>query len=528
MMMPIDLVARHLRLCAGITLLCLTGACTTHTPDPDFLTRQSGTIERQPVLSPDYRDVTIPPNIAPLNFRLREQGSRFALLVRPDNGKAFILPVVKNEVLFPLRLWQRLLSQNSGAGLNLEIFVAKDRDTWQRYRTFKVTIAADSIDPYIAYRKLKVNYSWYTAMGLYQREVGSFRESEILHNRSISKGCTNCHTFNQRNPDSMFIHIRSARLGSSAFLNTGDTAVKIGTKFGYTSWHPSGKFATYSINGVHQVFHAAGQEPRDVFDLNSGLLHYDLEKHFVYSVAALAQPEVLETYPEWAPDGCTLYYCAAPILWQDRKEKVPPENLDKLKYSLMKIGFDPATGLWGQPDTVLSAGQAGKSLTFPKVSPDGRFLLFCLGEYGPSPHMQPGADLGLLEIASGRYAVLSRNVNSPFAESWHSWSSNSRWIIFSSKRNGGLFTRLYISHVDSLGNVSKAFVLPQKDPLFYDSYLKTFSLPEFIRGPVTTPQWKIARALQSRAAINVKAPLSGASPKPAVRRDGGNEVPERE
>ncbi|MBP8912179.1 MAG: hypothetical protein KBI32_11815, partial [Phycisphaerae bacterium] len=97
-----------------------------------------------------------------------------------------------------------------------------------------------------------------------------------------------------------------------------------------------------------------------------------------------------------------------------------------------------------------------------------------------------------------------------------SWSSNSRWIAFSSKRQGGVFTRTYFSYVDETGKVHKPFVLPQKDPACYDSLLETYSVPELITGPVTVGAWRLALASRSQPNTSPQIPISGASPKAAT------------
>jgi hypothetical protein len=118
-----------------------------------------------------------------------------------------------------------------------------------------------------------------------------------------------------------------------------------------------------------------------------------------------------------------------------------------------------------------------------------------------------------MELDTGEYRRL--DVNSDFSESWHSWSSNSRWIAFSSKRRNGLFTRCYFSYVDPTGRVHKPFVLPQRDPDFYDSSLKTVSVPELITGPVPVSDPVLSAAVRGEADITPDA-LSGATPPAAT------------
>ena len=92
-------------------------------------------------------------------------------------------------------------------------------------------------------------------------------------------------------------------------------------------------------------------------------------------------------------------------------------------------------------------------------------------------------------------------INSPKAESYHSWSSNGRWIIFSSRREDGSYTILYISYFDKKGNAHKPFVLPQKDPQFYKRNFKSYNVPEFIVKPVKTNCHKLYKVACSEAEV---------------------------
>ena len=183
-----------------------------------------------------------------------------------------------------------------------------------------------------------------------------------------------------------------------------------------------------------------------------------------------------------------------------------PEAWDEVRYDLRRIPYDIESDRWGEPETVLSAEEAGGSLLLPRVSPDGRFLLFCRTDYGCFPIFQPGSDLHMLDLRTGRHRRL--DINSDRAESWHAWSTNGAWIAFSSKRRDGLFTRIYISHVDERGRAHKPFILPQRDPLFYDSHLKTYSVPEFTTGPVEIGQAALAAAGRGPATIELVSPVS--------------------
>jgi hypothetical protein len=138
-------------------------------------------------------------------------------------------------------------------------------------------------------------------------------------------------------------------------------------------------------------------------------------------------------------------------------------------------------------------------------------------DYGAYPHAQVSSDLFLMNLASGTCQKLP--VNSDYNESWHSWSANSRWILFSSKRGSGIFTRLYLSHIDSAGNASTPMLLPQADGAFYESFTDCYNVPEFAVAPVRFSERQLLRAIKTRNRINVPLPQSltqssgsGASP----------------
>ncbi len=478
----------------------------------NYACAETTTTDRPARIKPDYTDTVIPPNIAPLNFVITESADKYKVKIHSNSGKEISLSTGSAKIDIPADKWNSLLQANRGNKLLIDISARDKSRQWTTFGTIKCTIATENIDSHIAYRFIKPLHNWWKNVAIHQQNLETSDRSIILHGKTFANGCVNCHAFQNNSPDRMFLGIRSNTYGSATLLADNGQAEKIPTKWGYTAWHPKGNIAAYSINKVRQFFHMAGMEVRDVVDLDSAILYYSLYSKKVKTAPGLSDKQRLETYPTWSPDGKYLYFCSAPMLWTDM-ETVPPQNYDKVKYDLMRISYDLDTDTWGQPETVLSAADTGRSILLPRISPDGRFLVCCMCDYGCFPIYQPNSDLYLVDLQTAEYRKM--DCNSPFSESWHSFSSNGRWLAFSSKRRGGLLTRTFITYIDDTGKEHKPFILPQKDPTYYDSCLQTFSVPELITGPVKVSQRSLARAVAEDTKTTLELPVTGATPKPS-------------
>ena len=466
-------------------------------------------VGRVPKITPDYVGIVIPPNVAPLNHVINEPGEKYLVRIHAASGKQVEVVSRTGRIVIPQEKWKDLLANNAGRELRFDVRIKAKNGTWNQYQTIVNTIAEESIDSYLIYRFMMPSSYFPKRMKICQRNLENFNERVVLDTAFFGNGCAHCHAFANNAPDKMLIGIRSTSFPSATLFVHDGKIDKIGSKFGYTAWHPSGKIAAYSMNDVKQFFHTARTEIHDVVDLDSAIVYYDVDKSHTRTTPAISNKQRLETYPAWTPDGKSLYFSSAPLLWTD-KETVPPRQYKEVRYDLMRIGYDINTDSWGTLETVLSAEETGLSILLPRVSPDGRFLLFCMSEYGCFPIYQPSSDLYLMDLQTGKYQ--KPPINSDYAEAWHSWSSNSRWIVFSSKRQAGLFTRPYISYVDGHGTAHKPFVLPQEDPSFYESCCGVYSVPELIAGPVTVNNSALVKTVLSPAQISVNT-VTGATPK---------------
>lgn len=465
-------------------------------------------LERQPSIDPDYSDTVLPPNIAPTNFTIQDNGSHYIVEFSGENGTPISISSKSPNIDIPLTKWRALLEANRGGFITFTITVQNDKNTWRQFQPIHNKIAEHDIESHLAYRLIKPLYVYWDQMGLYQRDLTSFKETPIFLNRATADNCVNCHSFHDHNPDRFLFHMRASEVGTAMMLmfdgepHRIDTSTPFNNATAYRAWHPNGELIAFSANTVKQFFHTVG-ENRDVYDKASDIVLYNIKTNTITTSPDIATVERMETYPEWSPDGKTLYFCVTDGL--QVYDEYGEHPYAKIRYDLMRISYEAETNSWGEVELVVPANQLGLSVTHPKVSPDGKYVLFCMSGYGNFTIYKKDADLYLLDTETKEFRRLDM-LNSDRSESYHAWSQDGRWIVFSSKRRDGLCARPYFSYLDENGNVAKPFVLPQKDPTFYQHFLKTYNIPEFINGPVKTRPQQIARAAWDKAST-IKAQL---------------------
>ena len=470
-------------------LLLLLFSCNKPTVPSSYTT-----LDELPSIYPDYIDVTIPCNIAPLTFMINDEADEYVTRLSVDDNT---VTVSGKEVLPPIDEWRALLSVAAGKTINVEVFVRKD-EKWNAFARFGFFVSTDSIDSYISYRLIPPSYVCYEELTIQQRNLSNYNETVIYNNMLSSvenKGsCINCHSYKNYRTDNMQFHVRQHN-GGTVFVHNGtpvkldmttDSTLSAGV---YPAFNPIYDVVAYSVNKTGQIFHTRNSNKVEVQDAASDVIIYNPVSNTVTNVSN--NPDDLEVFPCWSPDGRKLYYGSARFTVQDTANTIIKEEILRyrdIKYDILCRSWNPETFEFGAVDTVFAATKLGKSATFPRVSPDGRYLLFALGEYGCFHVWHKDADLYLCDLLTNEFWSLDAT-NSPQAESYHSWSGNSRWILFSSRRDDTNYTRLYIAHVDADGKASKAFVLPQSSPDFYPMFDRSYNVPEFMIEPVRfTPQ----------------------------------------
>jgi hypothetical protein len=505
----------------------LLTACTPQLP------AQYDESERLPKIYPDYTDVTIPANIAPLTFELDEEADEMIARYATDNAEIICAGKMQPD----LDDWRDLINAalanlpSEGASIQVDVF-ARHSDRWTHYKPFHITVSPDSIDPWLSYRLIPPSYISYEALTISQRCIENYDERVIYDNILCGKEkdgqCINCHNYQQYNPERIQFHARQTHGGTIIAYDgmikkvnmNNDSILSAGV---YPAWHPWLKFIVYSTDKTVQNFHTTDRNKIEVYDTASDLIAYDIDRGDVTNIEN--DPDEFEVFPAWAPDGRTLYFCSAHFVRNTAIKNASTDvisRIDTLCYRLYRKSFDPETMQFGPkelviaPTNLLPKGEAlsaentdsiasptggklegatpiggrleGASAVLPRISPDGRYLLFTVAHHGYFHIWHHDADLWLLDLQTGEARSLDE-VNSPDTESYHTWSSNGRWIVFSSRRDDGSFTRPFFAHFDGNAHFSKPFELPTADPHFHRQFMKCYNIPELMRGPVTiTPQ----------------------------------------
>ena len=353
---------------ALITLLSfLVSACSLH---PDHVQM----VNQQPDIYPDYIGVTIPVDIAPLNFSMTDDDFTDVYVdVKGEKGGSIHAEGTYAD--FDVDEWHQLLKANKGSRLLVSVMACREGN-WYQYRDFSIEVSPNPLDEWgITYRRIAPSYALYGHMGLYQRCLSDFTETSMLENSQVHGQCMNCHTQNRTNPEQYVFHVRGEHGATVVHQHGKDVLLKarndsLGGTMVYPYWHPSGRYCAFSTNKTAQMFHTGNNKRIEVFDTSSDVFVYDMEKHEVIKDTLIMTTGWAENTPAFSPDGKWLYFTTA-------RCGNYPKGYDQVKYSLCRVAFDEKSGKIGtQVDTLVNAGVTGKSVTWPRPSYDGKYLMY--------------------------------------------------------------------------------------------------------------------------------------------------------
>ena len=487
-------IHHYLQLLAVATMLL--SSCVSH-PDVPSSSKEAKCL---PAIFPDYCNVTVPCNIAPLNFMLPadQYEACIARLTTPDGQQQTYGNGVKVQI--PEEEWHAMLDASKGKSIKVEVW-GRQKDDWLSFIPFEIHVAKEPIDEYLSYRLIEPSYVAWTFMEIAQRNLTTFEETQIFNNEITmndrTKGqCINCHSYQNYKTDNMLFHVRLSNAGT-VIVNDGKVS-RVNMKRDYTisggvypAWHPTAKLIAFSTNKTRQAFHTQNPNKIEVYDLASDLILYDVTTDSVSIVSN--DSTLLEVYPTWSPDGKYLYYCKSVPLPEEMRDKDIRTTYPKIQYNLYRRSFDMTTHNFGDEELVYDAASSDKSVSLPRISPDGRYLLFALGQYGCFHSRHHDADIVCIPMEQYTGTALTAETASPvdlsllnskdYSDSYPTWSSNGHWIMIASRRDDDNYSRVYFAYFNN-GRVEKTFLLPQEDPELHISLLKSYNRPEFMIEPV--------------------------------------------
>lgn len=219
------------------------------------------------------------------------------------------------------------------------------------------------------------------------------------------------------------------------------------------------------------------------FPIKGIIAVYDRTQDKFWALPGADNPDYCQSNPNWSPDGTHIIFARAPAyhsqVAESFKQAVLPTSVAAefidgrrgFQYDLCRIPFND--GMGGKAEPIPGASNNGKSNYFPRLSPDGRWIVFCQADNFML--LQPDSILYVIPAEGGTPRRM--NCNLSLMNSWHSWSPNGRWLIFASKHRSP-YTQLYITHVDENGNDTPAVLLEN-----FVLEERAINIPEFVNIP---------------------------------------------
>lgn len=480
------------------------------------------TTESAPVFPPYVDGIHIPGNIAPLNFVLPDSVQRAFVEVSSACVKRTFK--IRQEMAFPLSFWKEAVSavQNGKPDtLRLRIILRGKSDRYIQFPEIRWIVCPDTIDPYLSYRLVQPTAGAYNVLELRERSLEDFRERVLISNKKMDNNCFNCHTYQNGQAERMMVHLRKPSEGSLYFregqvhkvkLPVAESALRhlpdslrMPLNFVYAAWHPFGDYIAFCTNILGISGYSAHKQYVNLFDSASNILLYRPSttmdgRNEVSLPKALWTSEYEETWPAWSPDGKWLYFCRTDKSDKNLTQRYPSwnERVMHIYFDFCRIAFNPQTGRFADTVQVLLKSDTGQSYSVPRVHPDGKHILLCRGLFNSVPYHSSG-NLLLIHIDSlFQKENPAEILNSEECESWHEWSANGRWVVFSSKRQDGHYATPHIAFFNGK-SFEKPFVLPQRSCRFYQTNLRSFNLPTFTRNSSSLSPEKAAMGKRSPA-----------------------------
>lgn len=446
-----------------------------------------------------------------------------------------------------LRQWHKLLGAVPGGFIRVDITAYPESrpDSLQAFPPLCWFIADEPIDPYIIYRTSIFEDASYHHLVIEQKNLETFETQPLLDNFLMNNNCMNCHACEGNNINNFIVHLRGTLTGTLLARDGELTKLRIpdshpGLRLVYPSWYKGGDFIAFSTNQVYsQHFSTPNRKGLVTVDTLGDIVILDTKTLELFSCDELTSEEYDDVFPCFSADGRSLFFCRAPArgteaerqaLEKVRKQArhtpadslffrggerlenwmgVSDEQIEKanaLRADLMQIDFDPDTRRFSNLRTVARFSDMNLSVTMPFASPDGAYLVvstlptttFSVQVMGDlyKIYLHDSTPSGMVPAGvecSYRIEPI-HSLNTDGSETFHTFSSNNRWMVFASNRETFGIPELYISYASKDGRFAPPFILPQAETDFYARNLRAFLFPFLSTGPAKFNATKTAEA----------------------------------
>jgi len=403
----------------------------------------------------------------------------------------------------PADIWNKLKTTQTGdvkvviAGINPE-----EKNKLQTGSSVRFSISKDSLNTPIFYRAVPLPFKFATShLDSIKYMLGDVSSNQppktLMENLPV---CGNCHSFS---PDGKKFAMDVDAFGDKGSYLIADIEQEVEMKpEKFITWSDFQEKPTMALlshispNGKHvistlddnEIFESREElEYSQLFFPIKGILTtYDIEKKTFSALKGADDTMYVQSNSQWSPDSKTVYFARSKALQREQSGMTHGTGIYDMnkfqavrdsflrgkkhfKFDLMKLPFNEGKG--GDPKYINGASQNGKSNYFPKISPNGKWMVFC--QANNYMLLQPDSKLYIMPT-DGSAKPREMNCNTSNMNSWHSWSPDGKWLVFSTKYFGA-YTQLFLTRIDENGNDSPPVWLE-----YFKVDDRAANIPEFV------------------------------------------------